>query len=88
MQAKPCRIERGIKVPPPAIAHGNGKPSLASATMWALEKGESFLVRDALEAVAADKAMRGFLRRERKQKGTRHFLSRKTAKGLRIWRVE
>ncbi len=88
MQAKLHRIERGIKIPPPALAHGNGKPSMATATMQALEKGESFLVRDPLEAVAADKAMRGFLRRERKQKGSRLFLSRKTAHGLRIWRVK
>ena len=52
-----------------------------------LEKGESFLIKDELEALKAAKVLRDFQTRERERKGTREFASRKVGKGMRIWRV-
>ena len=85
---KTYKIEKGIKLPPPAVAVSNGKPTPAAATMVQLEKGESFLVKDALEAIKAEKTMRGMNGRQRETSGGRLFTARKIGNGVRIWRVK
>ena len=82
------RIEKGIKVPAIAQAISNGKPSMAVATMAVLKKGESFLVKDPLEAVKAEKRMRDLNARQRENDGGRAYVSRKVGVGVRIWRVK
>ena len=82
------KIEKGIKVPPPAQAVSNGKPSVAAATMAVLEKGESFLVKDTLEAMKAEKKMRDLNGRQRATGGGRVFTARRSGSGVRIWRVK
>ena len=81
------KTEKGIKVPPPAQAVSNGMPSMAAATMAMLEKGESFLVKDTLDAMRAEKKMRDLNARQRKSDG-RVFTARRTGGGVRIWRVK
>lgn len=76
------RIEKGVKVPKPSRASGASTPSRAALTMAALAVGESFLIKDALEALKAEKSMRDMSRKDRK------FTSRRQAKGgVRIWRI-
>ena len=82
------RIEKGIKVPTPATAKSDGRPSMAIVTMQRLEKGESFLVKDALEAMIAQKKMRDLNARQRETGGGRQFVARKVGSGARIWRVK
>ena len=88
--AKPklYKIEKGIKLPAVAQAVSNGKPSIALLTMLQLENGESFLVRDALDAEHAAKKMRDLNGRQRATDGGRVFASRKAGNGLRIWRTK
>src|SRR5262245_11456954 len=81
------KIERGVRLPPPKRAMSNGKPSKAAATMALLAKGESFVIRDALDALAAEKTMRDFNARERRRGERRVMTSRRTSIGVRIWRV-
>lgn len=51
--------------------------------MAELAVGESFLIKDALEALKAEKSMRDMSRRN-----GRKFTSRRQAKGgVRIWRI-
>ena len=71
----------------PAVSKviANGKPSMAAVTLALLEKGDSFLVRDALEAERSYKVMRGMNNRHRGEKG---FASRKVKGGMRFWRVK
>ena len=76
------KIEKGVKVPPPSRPTTASQPSRAALTMAKLEVGDSFLIRDELEAMKADKSMRGMQRKDRK------FTSRRLPKGLRIWRVK
>ena len=82
------RIENGIKVPAPATARSDGRPSMATVTMQQLERGESFLVKDALEAMIAQKKMRDMNARQRETGGGRQFVARKIGNGARIWRVK
>ena len=85
----PYRIETGIKIPP--IVHRTSPTQTASRaleTMLALKKGNSFVVKDALDAIHATKVMRDFLARERRRNGARLFTSRKVGAGVRIWRVK
>ena len=51
MKLKLYRIEKGIKVPPRAQPIASVQVSMAVATMAALAKGESFLIKDPFEAV-------------------------------------
>ena len=85
---KHYRIDKGLKVP--EISHPKVATTVSrtTATMLVLGKGDSFLIKDPLEAVAAGKHMRDFLARERRRGGTRTFTSRKVAAGVRIWRVK
>jgi hypothetical protein len=85
---QPYKIEKGIKVPPPARAISNGKSSRAALTMSKLEKGQSFLIKEIVEAMLAEKKMRDFMRRERERGGKRAFVSRRVGGGVRIWRVK
>lgn len=76
------RIERGVRLTKPAQAHLASKPSRAALTMAALAVGESFLIRDELDALKAVKSMKDMSRKDRR------FTSRRQAKGgVRIWRI-
>lgn len=88
--AKPklYKIEKGIKVPPVAVSHQPTAPSAAALTLQLLEKGESFLIRNELEALKAGKVVRGANARETARKSGKEFLTRKAGKGLRVWRVK
>jgi hypothetical protein len=83
----PYHIETGIKIPPIARPAASQTVSRAMTTLLALKKGNSFLVKDPLEAIHANKVMRDCLARERARQGTRLFTSRKVGIGIRIWRV-
>ena len=85
MKQKLFRIEKGIKLPAVSQSQSNGKASMAGATLAALEKGESFLVRDELEALRAQKRMRDMNSAHRDVKG---FASRKVKGGTRFWRIK
>jgi hypothetical protein len=82
------KIEKGVKVPPPAKPTSNGRPSIAAATMQQLERGESFFIKDALDALIAQKKMRDMNARQRTVAGGRRFVARKAGTGTRIWRVK
>jgi hypothetical protein len=84
----PYKIHAGIKVPPPSRPTTATTVSRAAATMLALDVGDSFLVRDPLDAVKAEKSMRDMNGNERKKKRGRKYVSRRLPKGLRIWRVQ
>jgi hypothetical protein len=81
------RIEHGKKVPPISRPAPTNTMSRAAATMNELKKGDSFLVKDPIDAIRAAKVMRDLQRRERERSGTRLFTSRKIADGVRIWRT-
>ena len=82
------KIEKGIKLPRPSLTVSNGKPSIAVATMALLKKGESFLVKDPLEAIKAGKRMRDLNARQRESGEKRVYASRRVAAGVRFWRVK
>ena len=82
------KIETGIKLPTIAVSHKATMPSRAALTMATLEKGESFLIKDELDALKATKVMRDFNTRERERKTGREFVQRKVGKGIRMWRVK
>lgn len=88
MQIKPYRIEKGIPVTKAQQPISDGKVTRAGLTIGALSKGESFAIKEPVEAIKGAKTMRDFNRRERDNKGTRFFVSRKTGEGVRIWRVK
>lgn len=76
------RIEKGVKLPRPSRASGASKPSRAALTMAALAVGESFLIKDELDALKAVKSMMDMSRKDRR------FTSRRQDKGgVRIWRI-
>lgn len=76
------RIEKGVKLPRPSRASGASTPSRAALTMAALAVGESFLIKDELDALKAVKSMMDMSRKDRK------FTSRRQPKGgVRIWRI-
>ncbi len=83
---KTYKIESGLKVPPPAVRPGTGV-SLAVVTMGQMKVGDSFLVRDPMDGVRAEKQMRDLMSRERSGDGKRKFVSRRLKLGVRIWRV-
>lgn len=82
------KIETGIKLT--AVVQGTSSVAVGTiaATMALLEKGQSFLIKDELEALKAGPMFRGFQQRERARGGAREFTSRKVGNGLRIWRVK
>ena len=81
------KIETGVKVS--AVTQGTSSVAVGAvaATMAALEKGQSFLIKNELSALKAAPMYRGFQQRERARGGGREFTSRKVGTGLRIWRV-
>ena len=88
MKIKPYKIESGIKIPEMGKSGGGTEVSMAALAMGKLEKGDSFLIKDELTSLRASKAMRDFNRRESTRGSKRAFLSRKSGKGVRIWRVK
>lgn len=82
------RIEQGVRLVAVTAQRKATAPSLAALIMTALEKGESFAVRDELEAIRAGKVMRDPNRRERARRGKREFVSSKAGAGVRIWRMK
>lgn len=58
-------------------------PYAGSRVGW-LEVGQSFLVRDELDALKASITIRGM----NMKGGDRRYATRKVVKGLRIWRVK
>lgn len=84
------KLEAGISIPKGQVGGGksDGKPSKVARTLQVMVKGESFLIKDELEAMKAEKKMRDRNRRERLTGGTREYVSRRTPKGMRIWRVK
>ena len=56
--------------------------------MALLKKGESFLVKDSLDAIHAGKRMRDLNARQRQSGEKRVYVSRRVAAGVRIWRVK
>lgn len=82
------KIEKGIKIPKPAVGVTNNQPSKAALTMRDMKKGESFLVSDPLDSLRADKVVRDHNTRERARGGSRQFTTRRSEKGLRIWRTK
>jgi len=85
---KTYKIESSVKLPPPSRPKTKSLPSRAAMTMQALAVGESFLVRDDLEAIRAEKSMRDMNASARERKDGRRYASRRLPKGLRIWRVK
>ena len=83
------KIESGIRIPAVVLRNGGDTPvSAVAATLARLEKSQSFLVKDALQALKAAKVLNDFARREKKRDGGRQFTSRRIKDGLRIWRVK
>ena len=85
---KVFKIEKGIKIPPKSQPTPSIQVSMAVATMAALAKGESFLIKDPLEAVKAEKRMRDLNARQRDNNGGRVYAARKVGGGTRIWRTK
>ena len=84
-EVKLYKIETGIRIPDVVQAQ-IGRPGAAALTLAQLEKGDSFLVKDALAAIKAEKVVRGFNKRGRSS--GRVFTTRKTGSGVRIWRTK
>ena len=82
------KIETGIKVPPVVQGVSSVAVGAVAATMERLAAGQSFLIKDELEAIKAALTYRGFRQRESERGGAREFTSRKAGKGLRIWRLK
>ena len=76
------KIEKGMAIPEVEQAY-HGKPGAVALTMQVLELGQSFLVKDELEAVKARKTVQDISRR-----GGKVFTTRKVGKGVRIWRTK
>ena len=85
---KAYKIEKGIKIPSVSYRTGTMKVSPIAATLNALKKGNSFLVKDPAELMRAEKVMRDMMARERKHDGTRKFTARRLNGSVRIWRVK
>ena len=84
---KTYKLESGIKIPPIIRTNGGeNKLSRVAATLQLMKKGESFLIKDPLEALKATKVMRDAMTREREIGGKRTYTSRKVGNGCRIWR--
>ena len=85
---KPYKVEKGMRMPEEGeFGGGVGQPSRVGATLAVMEKGESFLLRDELEALKASKIMRDKGRRDKAAGRTLEFAMRRVKNGWRIWRV-
>jgi hypothetical protein len=82
------RIDKNKKIPPVKTEQGDGKAGRARATMEMLVVGDSFFVREPLDAVKATKAMRDYHGTHRDAPRPKRFTSRKEKDGVRIWRVK
>lgn len=82
------KIDKGVKVPPPAAGRAGTAPSKVALTIAKLSKGDSFLIAGELEALKAVKVVRDFNGRERERKGGRALVTRKAGKGMRVWRIK
>ena len=85
---KHYKIEKGIKLSAPTTSTASAMTSPAVETMNLLSKGDSFLIKDALDAVHGEKKMRDMNSRQRENGGGRVFASRRMRGGVRIWRVK
>lgn len=78
------KLEKGIPLSEPFVGKSGGGPGRVSLTLSAMEKGDSFLIRDELEALKASKTLR-----DRNGRGDgKNFTQRKVKNGWRVWRVE
>ena len=82
------KIDKGIKLPKPAVSKVATAPSRVAQTLQALATGDSFLIKDELEALKASKVVRDFNGRERERANGRTFSTRRIGDGIRIWRVK
>jgi len=84
------KLDNDIKVPIVVARGGNSnKPSRVARTLAAMSQGQSFLIKDELEALKALKIVKDYSARERARGGSRQFVARRVNKGyLRIWRVK
>ena len=87
MDSKLYKIEKGIKVAAVGVSRKATMPSAAALTMSKLAKGESFLIRDELAALKAQKVVKDYNARERIKHG-KAFIARRVGSGLRIWRAK
>ena len=88
MAEKLSKIETGFKVPARLVNREPSTPSATALTMNKLEKGQSFLIRDELQALKAAKVVRDYCARQRERKTEHPFTSRRIGKGMRVWRVK
>lgn len=84
---KTYRIDKRIKLPAPQHRAGDGTPSKTSATLDALTIGDSFLIKDPVEAMSSEKIVRDRNHRERKKGREHRFATRRVKDGVRVWRV-
>ena len=82
------KIEKGIKLPAPSRPKSTGQLLRAAATMRALAVGDSFFIRDPLDAIRAEKTMRDMNASARSARRPQVMTSRRVKGGLRVWRVE
>jgi hypothetical protein len=87
MNVKLYKIEKGIKVAAVGMSRKATVPSAAAQTMSKLAKGESFLIRDELAALKAQKVVKDYNGRERAKRDGKAYVARRVGMGLRIWRV-
>ena len=85
---EPYKIEKGIKVPKAAKTGTDKNLSRVGVTLPLLKKGASFLVKEPLEAMRAEKKMRDKNAREREVGSGKVFTSRRVNGGVRIWRLK
>lgn len=86
--AKPYKIDQGVKIPEPVVRSGNGQASRAIATANLMKVGDSFLVKDGLEALQTSKKLRDLMHRTRQNGGTKTFTQRTVKGGTRFWRTK
>ena len=85
---KTYKIDKGIDLPAVAFSNGDNSTSRVVMTLALLEKGESFLIKDPLEAMRAEKRTRDYMRRERERGSKKQFAARRLHGGVRIWRIK
>ena len=88
VKVKLYNVEKGVKMPEVAINSGASEPSRVVLTMQSMAVGESFLIKDALEALKGAKIVVDFNGRQRKHGGGKQFATRKMKNGTRVWRVK
>ena len=81
------KLENGIKIPAPTQSSGS-TPTRVSATLSAMEIGQSFAIVDELHALKAGKVVSDANGREKAKQGGRKYTTRRVKKGIRIWRVK